>query len=169
MKAVEVEIGGPLNECLSFRPLPGRLVRGRYDLNRVAEPLAKLKSAEWPVPVPGQRIGVDAEGIGYLAEPLHSPEHKPLREKIERAGMRLEPELTTFEGVDVVSWLYWLKRAVEGGIARVVKGALPDKIDGKPRKNFIMAEPEPSAVDKLTAAIEKQSQLFERLLEKLSK
>ena len=169
MKAVEVEVDGALNECLSFRPLPGRLVRGRYDLNRVAEPLARIKASEWPVPIPGQRLGVDAEGIGYLAEPLHAPEHAPMREKIVAAGMKLEPELTAFEGIDVPSWLYWLRRAVEGGLARVVKGALPDTDGGKVRKNWIMAEPEPSAVDKLTAAIERQSQLFERLLEKLSK
>jgi len=167
VKSVDIDIDGTRNECLDFRPLPGRTVRGRFDLNRVAEPLAKLRTAELPEPVPGQRIGIDAEGVGYVAEPLYDVEHAAVRERIERRGLRLPPQRESFDGIDVVSWLYWLQRAAESGLARVVSGKLPEKIDGEPRKNFITAEPEKGPLDKLTAAIEAQTAMFARLLERL--
>ena len=164
--AIEIEIDGDRNESLRFRPLQ-RSIRGRFDLNRIAEPQARLRAAELPLPIPGQRLGIDPSGTGYLIEPLHDEDHATIREKIEKKGMKLEPELTEFPNIDLPTWLYWLKRAVESGIAKITKGKLPDKIDGKPRKNFVMAEPEPSVTDKLTAALEKQSVLFEKLLAKL--
>ncbi len=167
MKAVEIEIDGSRNNCLCFRPLPGRTVRGRFDLNRVAEPMARLKTAEFPEPIPGQRLGIQPDGTAYLAEPLHDAQHGPLRERIEKMGLKLEPAVTTFEGVHLPSWLYWMARAVQSGVARVVSGQLPDKPGGEPRRNFIMATPERSPIDKLTQALERQSALFERLLERL--
>jgi len=169
VKPLEVEIDGSQNQCLCFRPLPGRRIRGRMDLNRVAEPMAKLLTSQWPQPVPGQRIGIDAEGLGYVAEPLHDPEHATLREKIVKSGQRLAPPVETFEGIDQAGWLFWLRKAVEAGIARVVKGSFPDKLPGKPRMNFIMAEPKPSSDDRLVAAIERQNTLMAQLLERLGK
>jgi hypothetical protein len=169
IKQLEVEIDGQRNECLSFRPLPGRKVRGRFDINRISEPMARLQTAQWPLPIPSQKLGIDAGGTGYIAEPLHDADHAPIKEKIVKAGMKLAPEIEMFDNIDVPSWLFWIKRAVESGIAKVVKGQLPDKIEGTPRKNFITAAPEAEPIDRMTAALEKQSALFERLLEKLSK
>lgn len=167
MKALEIEIDGQHNENLHFRPLQ-RSIRGRFDFNRVAEPMARLKAGDWPTPIPSQRLGVDREGVGYLVEPLHDDKHAATREKIKKRGMELEPKLQVFENIDLPTWYFWLKRAVESGIAKIVSGKLPDRIDGEPRKNFILNEPEQSATDKLTAAIEKQTAMFAKLLEKLA-
>lgn len=169
MKAIEIEIDGPRNECLAFRPLPGRTVRGRFDLNRVGEPLAKLETAKWPFPIPGQRIGVQPDGTGYIAEPLHDAEHAAVREKIIKAGLRLAPDVESMEGVDAEAWLYWMARAVQSGVAQVVKGELPAKLPASPRKNFIMAEPPQSSSDRLAVAIKRQNDLMAQLLARMGK
>jgi hypothetical protein len=166
--AIELEIDGPANECLMFRPLE-RNIRGRLDFTRVREPLAMIESTKWPKPIPSQRLGIDPAGVGYLLEPLHDAENAVLKEKITKQGKRLEPAVQTFENINLPTWFFWIQRAVESGIAKVVKGELPEKIDGKPRINFVMADPQPSDADKLTAAIERQSALMEKLLERLSK
>jgi hypothetical protein len=160
--AIEIEIDGPHNEALHFRPLQ-RSVRGRFDLNRMAEPMARMKSAEWPLPIPSQRIGIDPDGTGYIVEPLHEPGFAPIRERIEKAGQRLEPALQTFDAVHLPTWLFWICRAVQCGIARVVSGKLPDKIEGTPTLNFITGDPPPTPADKLTAALERQAAAFEGL------
>lgn len=168
MTAVEIEIDGQHNECLQFRPLQ-RSIRGRFDMNRVGEPNAKTKGAtEWPVPIPSQRLGVNPDGTGYVLEPLHDAECEALLERIKSKGMSVEPAVQEFEGIDVPTWLFWLKRAVESGLAKVVKGKLPDTIDGTPRKDFINAPPQPSNTDKLTAALEAQTAAFNKLIEALS-
>jgi hypothetical protein len=97
MKSVEIEIDGPHNEALRFRPLQ-RSIRGRFDLMRIGEPMATVKAQEWP-PIPSQRIGISEEAVGYIYEALHDAEHAPLREKIERLWQRLEPQLTEFETI----------------------------------------------------------------------
>ena len=166
VKAVEIEIDGSHNEALLFRPLQ-RSVRGRFDMMRMGEPMARVKATDWPTPIPSQRLGIDADGNGFLCEPLHDDEYVVLKEKIESQGMRLEPAIQEFLDIDVATWQFWLKSAVDSGLAKIVRGKLPDKIDGKPRMNFITNDPEPPAVDKLTAAIEKQTAMFEKLLNKL--
>ncbi len=164
---IEIEIDGEHNECLHFRPLQ-RSIRGRLDLMRIGEPMAKVKTTEFPDPIPGQRLGIDPSGTGYLSEPLHDEEYAPIKERILKKGQELEPELLEFENVDLPTWLFWIKRAVEDGIAKVVKGKLPGKIEGKVKKNFIVSRPEQTQNDKLTAAINKQTQVFEKLLAKMS-
>jgi hypothetical protein len=167
VKSVEIEIDGQHNEALHFRPLQ-RNIRGRFDLMRIGEPMAKVKASEWPVPIPSQRLGIDRDGTGYILEPLHEAEFAPLREKIEGQGMRLEPKLQEFDGVHLPSWLFWIKRAVESGLAKIVNGELPLTIEGEPVKNFVIGKREDSPVDKLTAAIERQNVLFEKLLARLA-
>ena len=167
MKAVEIEINGQHNECLSFRPLPGKTIRGRFDFARMAEPMAKLMTAEWPMPIPGQRLGIDADGVGYITEPLHDDEYAPIAERIAKAGMKLAPKVEIFENIEVNSWAYWMSRAIDSGVAGLVKGQLPAIDASKARRNFITAEQPPEAIDKLTLALEKQSALFEKLLERL--
>jgi hypothetical protein len=159
---VEVEVNVP-NTNWHFRPLQ-RAIRGPFDMAKMNEPLAKIEAANWPLPIPGQRLGIDREGIGYLEEPLHAPAHAAVREKIEKRGMRFEPVLQTFPGIDVVSWHFWLMRAVECGLVTVVKGSLPTAIDATlARKDYINAPAQPTANDRLTAAIEAQTHAFRDL------
>ena len=166
VKALEIEIDGLCNEQLHFAPLQ-RHVRGRFDFMRIGEPMSKIKAHEWPVTIPSQRLGIDPDGTGYIREPLHDGEFAPIKEKIEKMGMKLEPAVQEFPGIDVVTWYFWMQRAVESGLARVVSGRLPDRIEGTPKMNFVLNEPPTSAVDKLTAAIEKQTVMFAKLLERL--
>lgn len=169
MKALEIEACGPHCESMRFKPL-NRMVRGEFDFNKVCEPMARMEAAKWPSgPVPGQRLGIDEEGVGYIEEPLHKPEFAVLKERLEKKGLKLEPELQTWTDVDQATWLYWLRRAVEAGIARLTKGTLPVKIEGKPRTRFTLNDPKPTAVDRLTESLDRQSRLMAQLLEKLSK
>ena len=163
---VEIEIDGQHNENLYFRPLQ-RSVRGRFDLNRIGEPTARMKSVDFPHPIPSQRIGIEADGSGYITEPLHDAEHAALRERIEKQGKKLPPKCETFDDVDLPTWLYWIKRAVESGVAKVVGGQLPKHIDGTPKLNFIVDRPKETTGDRLAAALERQNVLFEKLLERL--
>jgi predicted YcjX-like family ATPase len=74
-----------------------------------------------------------------------------------------------YKNVDLATWYFWLKQAVETGLATVVKGKLPAKIDGTPRLDFIIGKPEPTATDKLTATLEKQAEAFNRLASAIEK
>lgn len=161
VQAVELEIDTPENSNLHFRPLC-RSVRGRFDFARVAEPMARVKAIDWPV-IPSQRIGITVDGAGYLIETLHAPENAAIKEKIERMGMRLEPAMQEFEGIDQPSWLWWLRQAVQAGVARVVSGKLPEVIHGAIRKNFILAEPPMSPSERMSAALENQTTAFNNL------
>lgn len=169
MKGVlEIEIDGGANESLFFAPLQRR-IRGRFDVNRVAEPLARMKARDWPQPIPGQRLGINLEsGEAYLAEPLREPQHAAIRDRVERLG-KVGPDSEPFGIVHLPTWLHWLKRAVGSGIARVVKGELPTKIDGEPRRSFIHAEPAPSTNDRLAAAIDANTRMLGELLKTLRK
>ena len=160
--AVIVEVDTPDNGSLHFRPLQRR-VRGRFDVGRLPEPGRLLR--EWPEGIPGQRIGIDpASGEGFILEPLH--DEPALKEKAEALG-KLEPARQTFAGVDPVTWLHWIKLAVESGLARVVEGTLPDKIDGEPQTQFV-TQPVPDPIDRLAAAMEKQTEMLGKVLAKLA-
>ncbi len=164
---VEIEINGQRNENLYFRPLQ-RSVRGRFDLNRVGEPTARMKAVDFPHPIPSQRIGIEADGSGYIMDPLHDGEFAALRERIERQGKKLPPKLETFDDVDLPTWLFWIKRAVDSGIAKVVAGSLPKTIEGEPKMNFIVNRPKETTGDRLAMAMERQNILFEKLLSRLA-
>jgi len=165
---IEVEVDSSTNDNLHFAPLQRR-VRGRFDYNRDTEPKAKLRTGEWPHPVPGQRIALDlTAGTGSIIEPLREPEARIMREKIERSGMGIA-ENETFTGIHVPTWLYWIKRAVESGLARIVNNAkLPDKIDGEPQLSFI-TRPRKNPNDRLAEAIDTNTRVLTELLKSLAK
>ena len=168
VKAIEVEIDDRHNHSFWFRPIQ-RLVRGSYDYNRHSEPQAKVEASKWPGPIPGQRLGIEPDGTGFIREPLHDDEHEPVREMILKKGVTLEPKVQTFDAIDLPSWLFYITRAVEAGIAKVVKGELPAKIDGKVKHNYVFNEEvAESPTDKLTAAIEGQTAVMTKLLERLA-
>jgi len=161
-----VEIDGPRNEALFFRPL-ARRIRGRFDFARDSEPMARTKASEWPEGIPGQRLAIDLEsGEGAIGEPLQYPEHEPLKQRLESKGFRVPPVLETFPAQDIATWVFWIKQAIDAGLARIVGGKLPAKLPGVPRMNFLFAPAPASANDRLAAAIDKQTALLERLLSK---
>lgn len=167
MPAIVIEVDGQYNEALSFRPLQRR-IRGRFDLSRDSEPQSKLAAGEQPGPIPGQRIGFDSDkGCGFVEESLHDDEHEVVRERIEAKGLKIGPRREEFAGVDANTWTYWLSRAVDSGIAKVVSGKFPKIDESRVRKTFIIRD-EPTPTDRLTAALERQTDLMEQLLSKLT-
>ena len=167
MTQVVCEIDGALNECLYFRPLQRRL-RGRFDYMRDSEPMAKVMASEQPGPIPGQQIGYDFDQrAGFVGEPLHADENAAIRERIQGKGFRLGPEREDFADADEATWHFWLQSAVDAGVARVVDGKFPPKLNGKPKKDFLNAERQ-TPNDRLAVAIERQNELFAALLKKLS-
>ena len=169
MNTIEIEVDGKHNEAFHFRPI-GRTVRGRFDLSKVSEPLAQMQRGKFPLPIPSQRLGIDIElGEGFIAEPLHEVEHTAIRDVIETRGFKLPAEREAFASVHVPTWIFWIKRAVESGLARVVKGTLPATIEGEPQKSFITKRPEVKTDDRLVAAIERQNELMAALLSQLGK
>jgi len=162
---IAIEIDGAHNEQLRFRPLQ-RSIRGRFDLNRIREPQARMKTTEWPEPIPSQRIGIDLDsGTGFIVETIH--QHPAIKARIEQRGMQLAPEREEFSNVDLPTWLYWIKQAVESGLAKVVVGELPERIEGEPQMEFVVQRG-PDTNDRLAAAIESNTAVLSALLEKLT-
>ena len=159
---IEVEIDAPNNANLYFGPTQSR-VRGRFDVRRIAEPEAAKLINRWPDPIPGQRIALDpATGEGEIVEPLYSPEHAALREKIAARGCKLEAERQVFTA-DAATWLYWIAGAIEAGLAKLVRGSLPAELPGKPQTRFhSVAHVDP--IDRLAAAMEKQNEMLAELI-----
>jgi hypothetical protein len=117
---------------------------------------------EWP-DVPGQRLRLDTDkGTAAVVEPLQADEHAALRSKLTAKAFAIPQALEEFASAHVPTWLYWMKRAVETKLARIVRGQLPDKIDGTPRKQFLHATHVPDPRDR------RIDQLLTLLLAKLS-
>lgn len=115
-------------------------------------------------PIPGQRIGLDvATGEGYLFDPLHEARHSALRQKIEDAGFCLPPERESFPGIDATTWAFWMRRAVEAGLAKITQGSLPENLPGKPRMRFVGQE-EKDERDTRLERLERQNERLMALL-----
>lgn len=163
---ITIEATGPQNACLFFAPLK-RAIRGRFDALRATryDAGAVKLLTEWPQPVPGQRLRLNLDtGEASVIEPLHEAEFAAIRAKIERTG-RLEPSAQPTPA-HVPTWLYWMKRAVESGMAVVVEGKLPDEIDGEPQLSFF-SRPRVSETARLAKAIESQTETLNKLLAEL--
>ncbi len=161
-----IEVDGPHNENLSFRPLQ-RMIRGRIDFGRDSEPMAHSAAAGWSA-IPGMRLGYDIDKkVGFVEESLHDDEHAPIREQIESKGLSIGPEREEHPDAHQATWLYWMAAAVTSGYARIVDGTLPTRLDeSKVRKDFLLAQ-QPTETDRLTVATEKQNALLEALINKL--
>lgn len=158
---VTVEVRGPNCESLLFRPLMER-VRGRFDCRSLPNPGDLIR--QWPEPIPGQRIRLDvANRVGAILEPLHGPDHAATRDKITAKGWKLPEAEVRHEGVDVPTWLFFMRGAVDCGLAEVVEGELPDTIEGTPQTEFITKR-QPDPIDRLVAAMEKQNELLAQIV-----
>lgn len=136
--SIEIECTPPRGGLMWFAPLQ-RTLRGRIDVRELVEADAAVLRA-WPDPIPGQRVGLTAEGVGFVRDPLHDPGHAALKARIEALGLKLPPAREDFPDTHAPTWLYWLKQALDSGLARVTQGQLPDRIEGRPRKRFVAPE-----------------------------
>ena len=163
VKAVVVEIDGSQNESLFFRPV-GRVVRGRFDPRRLPDESGTL-ARRFPKGVPGQRLELDVTaGRGAIVEPLHLAEFKTEAAEISKLGSlpasRQEFELSE---KDAMTWAWFIKTAVDIGLAHVVIGELP-KVTAEDADLTFLTKPEANPLDKLTAALERQNELLGKLL-----
>lgn len=184
---VEVEMCAPFDRQISFRPIR-RVLRGRVDFSRGTTKTAVAMRDAWPEPIPGQIVGISETGEKYIREPLYDKEHVKVAQRIKNKGMMLPDERESFASESIVTWLYWLRRIVDAGHGRVVKGTLPPieeleptprrkpRDESKARKSFILDEPEESAIEKLADAMDRlatnvaqNTVIMQRLLEKLAK
>jgi hypothetical protein len=158
--ALAVEFDGKQNQNFYFGPLG--LIRGRFDLHRVAEPNAGKLHARWPEPIPGQRLEYDfATGAGAVVEPLYEEKFAAIRERIEALGQKLPEQRRAF-ALDAATLAHWLKGLIATGDAKLVAGVIPE-VQGKPQTRFHSSE-QLDPLDKLTAAIEKQNELQAQLV-----
>lgn len=173
---LEVEIDEAKNGSLFFGPL-GRRIRGRFDCHRAAkyDKEAAALFSEWPEPIPGQRLGINAKtGEGYLIEPLHETKHAAIREKIQKRKATLDPHKQTFKA-HVPTWLYWLKRAAEDGYVKIVSGTVPETIEGEPKLTFVITRPKgqsamlADAINRQADAMIAQTEAITKLLAELVK
>lgn len=154
-QVIEVEVAGPNGRRLHFTPA-GRPVRGLLDFASAQTKSALSLRDRWKTPIPGQVLGVDVgTGDKYIREPLHEPKYATLRQVIAKRSLSLAPEREDFESETTESWLYWMRRAVDSGLARVIKGELPplDSFPANVKKDFIFAPPPPTANDRLAATL----------------
>jgi hypothetical protein len=163
-----VEIDGNLNQSCYWRPLQKR-IRGRFDLHRVKEPNAGKLHSIWPEPIPGQQLSLDlVTAEGAILEPLYEAKFAAIREKIEQQGQKLPAEREIFQGVDVATWVFFLRELVDSGKARLIEGEFPKIDESKVQRRFHSSE-RPGTEDKLLSAIEQQNALLTQLLSRLTK
>lgn len=163
-KAVEIQVDNETNADLFFRPINDR-VRGSFDQTRLPDVSPKLK--QYPNPVPGQVIGVDPDGSLYVRDPIYDDEFSACREFIEKRGFELSPQLQNFDGIDTNTALFWMKRAVDGGLAKIVEGTFPKIDPEKAKKNFVTRETK-SSTSQLADAVREQTEVLKQVLSKLA-
>ena len=103
---VEVD-AGKSNANLFFQPL-GKPIRGRFGFIRTQIPDAMRLAQRFDGnDIPGMEIRIDPEnGAAAILEPLHRPENKKIRERIEKDGSTIPPAEQEFTGIDTATWLF---------------------------------------------------------------
>lgn len=174
-RVVIIEADDPTNSHLYFRPIQERL-RGRFDRDRVQDKHRHTIHDDCPEPIPGQRLSVNLDtGVAEIIEPIHDPQYAALRQRIEKSGRSLPPArraLKNGKPVHLPTYLYWMRISVEGGLARITEGALPDDVGGKPQLKFRGRDGADeihelgTAVTKLTELVDAQTKLLLAMAEK---
>jgi len=133
---IEVEIDNAKNFDLFFQPL-ARPLRGRLVMSRIPEPSAAGLARRFADAIPGQRVVLSTgDATATIVEPLRDDSGcATIREKLAKKGFDI-PKTETHEGIDVPTWLFHLRRAVEAGYAKVIRGSLPSGEIKGARKSF---------------------------------
>lgn len=158
---LELEVDNDLDRHLHFPPA-GCAVRGRLDFLRLCrrDPNAVMLTQPFPRGVPGQRIRIDlAAQQCSIIEALHDADYERERKEIEKRSIPIPQAVELYPGAKVSDWLWASKRAVDAGIAKVVRGSFPDDL-GKETERPVAQDPGEEKIDRLC-------NLVERLLERL--
>jgi hypothetical protein len=154
---LELEVDSDKNANWYFLPI-GETIRGRMDYSRETHATSIKEGRElFPKGIPGQRLVLDLDaGQAQIVEPILKDES--ILKVLKKRGMAppTEKEPVPVHKDSIPSWLYWIKRGVESGIVKLLRGKLPDKIDGKIQKRFSVPEridANTQRLDKLTAII----------------
>lgn len=130
---VVIEVASPRNQQFMW-PLTQVVLRGRWC--RANLPGITMQPALEKMPdIPGMRVLCDpSRRIARVFDPLNEPGNQDLLSRCSRvhtecfrvaAGAEQDVELDSLDDTAVKSWLYWMRRAVDNGMAIVVHGDLP--------------------------------------------
>lgn len=166
---LEVEFVG--NRDHYFRPM-GRVIRGRLETSAMPERGAADLAREFPS-VPGMILGLSDDGAAYLREPLCELANAGLRKKLEKRFI-IADEREDLGKADLPTFVWWIGKAIEAELARIVRGTLPE-VKGRVRKNFLHAERKDPARElqrmqlaaQLALMNKEQRREYERLLAEL--
>jgi hypothetical protein len=154
------------NNNVLFPPL-GTHIRGRWELARVKEPSALEHKERLGDSFPSQRLvlNLDKSELAVI-EPLHEEKHRVEKQRIEQRLKLQLPVPGPPVKVHMPTCLFWARRLVEDGMARVVEGSMPADNGGKPRlKVFGQEAPDMSPeIVALKASLERQQQQIDQLL-----
>jgi hypothetical protein len=131
---LEIEVDNDFGRALYVSPLK-RSFRGRLNFEKLAQraPSAIVIDLAFDhKPIPGEILGIDENGMFYLREPLHEDAHRRVRTKLVERGFKFQDERTEFPDADFARCINAMKRAVDAGIAKVVKGKFPAEIPVDP-------------------------------------
>jgi len=156
MSKIEIEFRAPRGRAVMFAPID-RALRGRIDF---IEMLKILKGAaslanEWGDSLPGMRVSVDtATKEVVLIEPLHEPQFARIRELISKRGEKLVDAREVFPGAHLPTFLFWMARLTDSGLAQVTAGTLgtADQVKaqyGQPKLRTLAPVERDQTVDKL--------------------
>ncbi|MBP3957733.1 hypothetical protein J8F10_20980 [Gemmata sp. G18] len=156
---VEIEINNERNGDLLFHPT-GERVRGRFDVRAINSPEIGTLVRDLPNGVPGQVIRFDpTTGTGAIVEPLHDFQYTATRAAIEKrigGAVDFDKPVKEFPNAHAGTWLGWMRRAVVAGVARVVKGKLPDSDPPDMRRGMYYtekADPRDTTINQLVALL----------------
>jgi hypothetical protein len=139
-----------------YFPPTGTKIRGKLVANDVREPTVAMSRFRNCV-FPGQRLHFDQGSRKlWLEETLYGDGCALERSAIAGLYKLAEPR-TDFSGEhDLSTVLFWMKRLVDAGLARLIHGQFPDKLPGKPRTEwFSQSESkDEQKIDRLTKLVE---------------
>ncbi|HUY89075.1 MAG TPA: hypothetical protein VMV10_10100 [Pirellulales bacterium] len=159
---LEAAVETPKDGNLYFPPAK-RTLRGRKDFNRMAQHEKNFMELAFHFPqgIPGTVIRIDLdEKQVWLREPLHEAAWEAARDEIVSRGIALPPALEAVAGAYLPDWLHEIKRSLEAGYLRVVRGALPRQLGEETQR--------PEAIDPAERRIERLCDLVEKLLETMA-
>jgi hypothetical protein len=132
-----VEIANATNSPVWFHPV-GRALRGRWArINVPARCVGDGDIALLP-DLPGLRIKIDArQRCASIYDPMGESENKDALERFQRVMTQLGPirvkegpeqpeRFPNMDNTALKTWLFWIRRTVNAGMAEIVSGHLPD-------------------------------------------